>query len=163
MGFAAGGGPLPDANLGATIRGSLLLRRWQFDVAYHHWLPSVAVADDAPAVGADIALYSAVVRACPRWDLGPVELGACGGLDVGLLRVEPVGLDRGRIARSVWTAVSAGGTFAWPFAREAALTVRAEAVVPFARPEFEIRFAGLVHSVAPAGGRGIVGIEVRFP
>jgi hypothetical protein len=162
--LAAGGwGALPRVHPGVSLTVGLFGRLWWVEAGWLHWFVKRATASDAPAVGGDFQLSVAVARGCPVIPWRRLQFPICGGFDLGTLRADSAGLPAGRVDRRFWAAFTAGPGLAWEPTPVLAWRVNVEAVVPFFRPSFEIIGAGTIHEVAPAGVRGLLGLEVRFP
>jgi hypothetical protein len=160
---AAGWGALPSVYPGVSLTVGLFGRLWWVEAGWLHWFVKRATAPDAPAVGGDFQLSVGVVRGCPVIPWRRLQIPICGGFDFGVLRADSAGLPDGRVDRRFWAAFIAGPGLAWEPTPVLAWRVNVEAVVPFDHPSFEIIGAGKIHEVAPAGVRGLVGLEVRFP
>jgi hypothetical protein len=160
---AAGWGALPKVHPGVSLTVGLFGRLWWVELGWLHWFVKRATAPDAPAVGGDFQLSLGVLRGCPVIPWRTLQIPICGGFDLGVLRADSAGLPDGRVDRRFWAAFTAGPGLAWEPNPVLALRINIEAVVPFAHPSFEIIGAGTIHEVAPAGVRGLLGLEVRFP
>ncbi|MCH9686218.1 MAG: hypothetical protein K0V04_32595 [Deltaproteobacteria bacterium] len=157
-------GALPGAAGGLRLAAAWLGPRWRAELRGEYWFPRTAVAE--PGLGARVSLWSLGARGCyvPRVAAVPLEFPVCGGAGAGAMRGDPVG-DRvvaPQTSRRPWFEVDASAGLAWVPRRYLALVVQAELVVPVLRAGFRVGDVE-VHRAGVIGGRGLAGIEVRFP
>ena len=158
------GGVLPGPAGGLRLAGAVFGPRWRAELHGDYWFPRTAVAESG--IGGRISAAMGSVRGC--WVPGVARLGlefpVCGGLEAGLLRGDPVG-DRvaaPETSRQPWVAADAGVALAWAPRRFIALFVQADLVVPIVRSGFRVGEVE-VHRAGSIAGRGLVGLEARFP
>ncbi len=127
------------------------------------WLDRRAPLAQPSSAGGDVGLVTGSAGAC--WSFlrtGHVDLGPCLAFEVGRLRADGFGATSSGSGSALWSALQAGGLFAWsPISRLAAV-FRLDAAVPFARPTFVIDGLGAVYRSAPVVGRATLAVEVRF-
>ncbi len=158
------GGTLPGVAGGLRLAAAVLGRSWRAELRGDYWVPrAVRVAD---GIGARIGLWSLGAGGCgvPRLAKVPLEFPLCGGLEAGLMRGDPIGdrVAQPEISRRPWLVADASGGVAWVPRRYLALVLQAELVVPILRAGFRVGDIQ-VHRADVVSGRGLAGLEVRFP
>lgn len=157
-------GVLPAVAGGVRLTGAVLGRGWRAELRGDAWLPRTALAEDQ--LGARISLWSVGARGCgvPGVARVGLEFPLCGGVEAGAMRGDPVGdrVDGGVTVREPWVAAGASAGLAWSPRRFIALVAQAELTVPLRRAGFRVGEIEL-HRAGPVGGRGLVGLEARFP
>lgn len=93
---------------------------------------------------------------------GPLELGARGGLEVGVMSGRGVGINHPDSGRALWLAASAGAVLGVPLAGRLEAVVGLDLVVPLLRPRFVIDDLGSVHRAAAVTGRLALGLELEM-
>jgi hypothetical protein len=157
-------GVLPGLAGGVRVAAAAFGRPWRAELRGDFWFPRTATA--AEGIGARVSLWSLGARGCgvPAVARAGLELPLCAGLESGAMRGDPVG---DRIAsptpsRRFWLAADASAGVAWAPWRFLALVLQAELVVPIVRAGFRVGEME-VHRAGPVGGRGLLGLEARFP
>lgn len=134
-------GLLPRAAPGAQLAIGAAWPRLRVALAYSGWYRSRVRAPRDPSQGADLSLHAASLRLGPVRRLGPVELHAGLGLELGALRAAGFGSDINFDRSTWWAAPFAGGSITWlppALHRRAALLLLADLVVPLHRPTLSI-------------------------
>jgi hypothetical protein len=93
-----------------------------------------------------------------------VSFLVCGGIEAGALRGE--GLGTGVVHRTQvqpWVAVAASPGIVWAPVPAFGLFARADVLVSLYRPGFHFEGIETLHRAGIAAGRGVFGLEVRFP
>ncbi|MCB9715905.1 MAG: hypothetical protein H6712_18705 [Myxococcales bacterium] len=165
--WIAGGvdvGMLPAVAGGLRLAGAVLGRRWRVELRGDYWLPRTALPQ--AELGARISLWSVGTRGCgvPGVARAGLEFPLCGGIEAGAMRGDPVGdrVQGGVTGREPWLAADLGAGLSWSPWRFLAVFVRAELVVPILRAGFRVGEVE-IHRAGPVGGRGLLGLEARFP
>ncbi len=161
---ALDGGALPGLGAGLGAGLGLVRKRLRLELV-GGWRAPVRVrsVDDA-SIGARIDLFTIGARACGV--VRParrIELPLCAGLESGMVRGRGFGLEPDATARLLWLAAVASGGVTWVANDHFALFGRAELGVPLVLHEFAIARLDTIDRVAPVLGRGLFGLEVRFP
>jgi hypothetical protein len=156
-----GYGSIPGAagSLGGDI--GLLLPRVRVTASGTWWFRTGRVVDDA---NVDFGQWSVAVRGCPVFGVTPmVELMACVGVEAGQTLARTDGLAEDRRRADPWIAGLAAPTLAVVPTRWLAIRAGVELVVPVIRSVYEVRGFGEVFQATPAGVRGLIALETRFP
>jgi hypothetical protein len=155
------GGVHPSAGAGVLIGGALLWRYLRLEGLAGYWFERGVKLKAQPSSGAEVSLIAAGGRACPTlpW---VVEASVCLGVDLGQLRVDPIELPGERSGRDFWAAAVLGAALAWEPVEALAIRASAEGFWSVVRPSYAVAGAGELHRPARFGGRGLLGIEVRF-
>lgn len=93
---------------------------------------------------------------------GRLELSPCAAIELGRLHAAGFGVTTPGEGNVLWSAARLGARFAWWPMSRAAIVLRAEAAVPFARPTFVLEGLGTVHRPGPVAGRLGGELEMRF-
>ena len=162
--FGVDGNILPGAGVGlgtaALLRGS---GPWRVQVRGTYWMPRTVRVDDADA-GARVWAAGGGVDGC--WEPGRAAVFGlvCGGVEFGALGGSGFGTGiETRRATQLWSAATLGGGVGWSMTRVLALVLEAQLLVSLRRPAFHLDGLGPVHRAGSVGGRGFLGLEVRFP
>ncbi|MGD8863775.1 MAG: hypothetical protein PVI30_27425 [Myxococcales bacterium] len=164
--LAVGWQPMPVATPGAWLRGALRLgRSVRIELAAGYFLPvSTAARElDARARFSRLATDASLCLLSPAGDL---SLGACAGLQAGMVRGEGQAFTDGQTDSVIdLTATAALSGFA-PLGGGHALSARVGPTVPIVRPRFFARDDGdtlrLVYRTETIGIAGSLGWELRF-
>jgi hypothetical protein len=120
---------------------------------------------DHPGQGGTFTLATGGARGCATRLFGPVEIGPCLGAEMDFMRGSGTAQIPGE-GRGHWSALDGSALASWNPARRFGLNVRADGVLPLARPSFVISQqsgAGDIFVHRPAMTfRAAVGIEARF-
>lgn len=154
-------GPLPSFGPGVGGHVAALWPRLRLELGLVHWFSQHGSAE-AGARG-EVRLMQIDVAACGRLGFATVEFPLCAGLELGSLHGEGVGLDAPREDRILWAAALVHGRVSWSPIRRFAVYWQPVLVVPFAPYRFRVNGDELVHEVAAAGFRGVLGLELRLP
>lgn len=148
-------------------RAGLSRRRLRAEIAWRHTLPTTAVYDDRPGLGARVYGWAASARLCFAPSIGPVELPLCAGGAVGRTRANGQGTDADRVVRGLRAAALASAGLRWRFARRFVLTGTVDAELPVVRAAYHIQeFRDPTRDVHVEPAVGVipsVGLEVEFP
>jgi hypothetical protein len=168
FGMRVGGGidvgVLPGPAGGLRLAGAAFGRLWRAELRGDFWFPRTTIVQDG--IGGRIGLWSLGARGCAVPEVARVglEFPLCAGIEAGAMRGDPVG---DRVASPApssqpWSAIDASAGLAWAPRRFIALVVQAELVVPTVRAGFRVGDVA-VHRAGQVAGRGLIGIEARFP
>lgn len=153
--------PTPTVGFGAAL--SLFVGRYRLEAGISFLPTRTFPFPDLGSASGDIDLTLAHVGACAAFfQRRPFELGPCVSFEAGRIQSSSAGVSSPGQGAAAWLAVSAGGRFAWTFARPAALVVGLGAAVPVVHPELVVSGLGAVHRASPVLGRAELGVEVRF-
>lgn len=158
-------GVLPGVAGGLRVATAAFGRAWRAELRGDFWFPRTATVADG--IGARVSLWSLGARGCGVLGVARVglEFPLCAGLESGAMRGDPRG---DRIAtptpsRRFWLAADGSAGIAWAPWRFLALVLQAELVVPLVRTGFRVGEELEVHRAGPVAGRGMLGVEARFP
>jgi hypothetical protein len=106
----------------------------------------------------DVSIISAGGRICPTlpW---LIEASLCVGVELGQLRADP---EEAPARRRFWGAGIGAIGLAWSPVELVAVRASGELVLSVFRPSYPVNAAGETDRPSLFGGRGIVGIELRF-
>ncbi|MBX7077663.1 MAG: hypothetical protein K1X88_00665 [Nannocystaceae bacterium] len=157
------GGALPgatgyfEADIGARGRG------WRVGLLGGTRLQTEQRASLDPKAGAKLSLWNVGVRACgvPSWRV--LELPLCLGADAGQLRAQGFGYQGARSLTRPWAAIAIAPGLLWRVHPRVAIGVRVELDVPLRRTQLVIEHLEALPRVGPVAGRGLLGLEGRFP
>ncbi len=124
--------------------------------------PRTGEAELDTSAGGDLWLIAGALAIGLARDLGPLELGTRGGLEVGAMSGRGVGINHPDSGRALWLAASAGAAVRIPLAARLAAAAAVDLVVPLRRARFVIDDLGSVHRAAPVTGRLALGLELSF-
>jgi hypothetical protein len=156
-----GYGALPGAtgSLGGDV--GLLLPRVRVTASASWWFRTRLAVQDATV---EFGQWSAALRGCPVFDVAPrLELLACVGVEAGQTLVRTDGLREDRRRADPWVAGLVAPMLAVVPTRWLAIRAGPELVVPVTRSVYEVRGYGAVFQPTPAGVRGLIAVETRFP
>lgn len=163
-GAMVGFGVLPGTAKGAWVGGALEPRRlFPFELEGRFWLDEKVTKD-----GISVAFTRTTFRVlgCPLdVGIGTFRLGACAGLDAGVLTAIGNNADTGIYdERRVILDANLRGRVDWFFVPRVSLRVSAALAVPFIRDSFTYKPADkLAFQLSPAGGDVGLGIAVYVP
>jgi hypothetical protein len=100
---------------------------------------------------------------CWLGELGPFELGPCGGADAGVAYGEGFGVSEPTRGELGFAAVRAGAIVSFPIDAHFALELGGAAVARIGGAAFVLDGIGAVHEPAAFGARLDAGVAVRFP
>ncbi|MCY0994603.1 hypothetical protein OV203_46190 [Nannocystis sp. ILAH1] len=162
IGAAAGIGPSQRFAAGLSGTFTLLWPRARLDLRGSGWFRSPLQHPEHPGVGAALRLAAGAVRGCPRLVRRALALELCGGLELGQLQAQGVGLVQNETTRNLWAAGLLAPGLQWRPLPWLALGLEVEAVVAFTRRRYATRDGGVFYSVPPVGVRLGGGIAVQF-
>lgn len=157
------GGALPRLGGGVAALVGAQRRRLRGELLGTYRFATRRAAPADPRVGGAFSQWTVGLRGCGVLRPGPLELPLCLGADGGQTIGQGTGLRSSRTTLQPWIAAVAATGLAWPVRPWLALTLRASLVVPILRQDFAITGLGNVHRVGPVAGRGLVGLELRWP
>jgi hypothetical protein len=161
--FALDFGPLPRLGIGGGFTTTVLGRGWRAEAGMVALAPRDAASDIVSSATASIGLIAGRARGCGVLGRSLVEFPLCGGVEIGALRGEGAGTTvNARSRRALWSAAVLGPAIAVVPRRFIAIVAGVEAVVPFARPAFDLGDE-TVHRARVAGVRAGLAVEIRVP
>lgn len=153
LGAAAGLGPTARFAGGLSGGLSLLWPRARLDLRGSGWFPSPVRLPDRPDIGVDLRLAAGAVRGCARLLRGSLALAACGGLELGALLAEGVGLQQNLRSRGLWAAGLLALGLQWRPLQWFALGLEVEGLVAITRRRYATGDGGPFYTVPPLGLR----------
>jgi len=160
--LASDAGALPSPALGVTVQLAILTPRLRVEITGTSWLDQRATLPSRASTGGDFSFISGAAMACPMLMRGLVELGLCGGLELGRMSATGFGVDHPTEDAIPWAAARASGLLLWPVSELFALRLEAGAAIPFTRPRWVLEQVGLVDQPGPISARSQLGAEIRF-
>ncbi len=109
------------------------------------------------------AMATGSLRACYELGRASFTLGPCAAGELDRVTAGGSGAIASASGSTGWMAVGAGGIAAWHLAPWVALTARAEATAPLARPRFLVDGSEAAYRVPVASLRVAVGFELTIP
>lgn len=155
-------GALPGVTGVVGLAGALLWRRARLELHGNYLAPRTAARTEG-SLRAFVA--AAGVQGCGRPGRGRLEVPLCGGLELGAMRGEPVGVPAPQGRTGLWLAGVATVGLAVRLHPRWSLWTAVQAVVRVAWPRFELRDPGppvRLFEPAPVSGRLVAGVEFRF-
>lgn len=163
IGGAVGYGALPVVTPEVMFGLGLLGKRFRVDLGVAYVVPRQIRSRDESSVSALVQTTYASLRGCPRFGPPKLDVLPCVAIEAGAIRVQGHGVVDSRTVRAPWLAVALGPGIAWSPVPLVALWTRAELVVPWLYPRFEVEGLGLMTRIRPVHGRFALGVELRFP
>ncbi|MCA9688183.1 MAG: hypothetical protein KC636_01145 [Myxococcales bacterium] len=158
LGLAA----LPSLDAGGGLTLALLGRRLRIELTGAAWAPATLEHPTLPVSGT-LRFWSGGVRAGAFARVGAVELHLHGLVEVGALTASATPLANAVRQTAAWLGIGLAAGLAWPVHRVIALWIGAEGFGVPVRPRFTIGNLGEFYEARPAGFRGVLGVEARFP
>ena len=166
-------GTLPRVSDGIAASLALTFDSLRFEAFGSHLFAQAAhLAPPSSSVGSNVDLWAGGLRGCYLPSGGTLAIGACAGLEVGLLDGNGFGSLRSPYQTftpssggSFWIAPVAGGRLAWRIAPYFSLVIDLGFAIPLHRDVFEIgidRAPSALHQASPVVARGAAGPELRF-
>jgi hypothetical protein len=152
-GIAAQVGMLPHAMVGPVLEVGLRFDALRLAIRGTLVPWAEARVPERPSAGGTFLAGWAELRGCAAADLAPVELAACGALELGAVTARGFGVSRPGSGESVWVAFGLAGVAAIEVSAGVWLRLEIGGSVPFARPVFTLLEVGTVHRSAPVVGR----------
>lgn len=147
---------LPRPAYGLGIAGALEMGANRVELRATAWLPRSVLVSPAPVI--DVMLLAGAARYCRRLvafagSMG--EVGACAGLELGVLRAASADPLWTKVGLAWWAAPEVGLAAAFRPVRWMALAIEADGLVPLAREQF-VFGAVEVHRAGPIDGRALL-------
>jgi hypothetical protein len=158
-------GTLPGVAFAVGGAAALTLGPVRLELGAGVWPDRAATLAQRPTAGGNVSLVAGSAGLC--YGLlrpGPFDLAPCAAFELGRLHAAGFGVSSPGEGSALWTAVKAGGLFAWAPVQRFAVLVRLDAAVPTARPSFVLEgvASGAVYRPGPVAGRASLGAEIRF-
>jgi hypothetical protein len=112
--------------------------------------------------GGEFSLLLGGLLGCGHWGIARFALSTCGGIELGALRAEGIGLDRPRNVSGFWRAARLEAGVGYDVVPRLSLVARVGACVPWGRPEFTVEERDRVYRVAPVTVRALLGLAWRL-
>jgi hypothetical protein len=126
-------------------------------------VPTSSAPVDGPAdARVDFTLGTLDLRGCPRLLSGSLQVLGCMGLRAHLIRARASGVTASQTRTTTLLGATAGLLASWSLHRAWALELGVDAVVPLARPYFDIENLGTAYRPAAIGAAGSMGLAARF-
>lgn len=159
----ADAGSLPGVSFAAGGAAGLSIGAVRIELGAGAWPARAAPIAARPTAGGDVSLIAGSAGACYDFlDRDGFSLGPCAAVELGRLHAAGYGVTTPGDGSALWSAGKAGAWLAWAPARRFAISLKLDAVVPFARPSFVLENVGPVHRAGAVVGRAGGGVEVRF-
>ncbi|WP_143141264.1 hypothetical protein [Nannocystis exedens] len=158
-------GMLP-VGAGLAAGAGLAWPRARLTLGYARWFTSEVRRGGERPYGAEFSVHAGQLRGGPVLRAGPLELPLHAGIELGALQAAGSGGEPNYEATVLWGAALVGAGLAWaPRALRGffALGLQAEAAIALRRPQFVFEGDAEVLRVGPAGFRGFLQVEARFP
>lgn len=156
-------GAQPSLTWGATLVLGLSVRAFRAELSATYFGPQRASARPGDASqGGDFSLAAGAVRGCLGAPLGPVDLGGCAGVELGVQSGAAFGVSRPARGDALWLALPVVATLRRSISRRFGVHVEAGASIPLLRRQFAIEGVGAVFRPAPVTVRASLGAEVTF-
>jgi hypothetical protein len=166
--FAALGGDLgtlPRPAWGVTLGAALFLSsafRLEAYGSYWPWQQAESSSPSSPGSGGEVFLADGGARACWLPWHANLELGACAGLESGLLHGQGENIAHPRSQDSLWLATTGLARLTWRTGANFALFLDASLAIPIIpRDEFQLDNS-TIHQAGFVEGRASLGPELRF-
>ncbi|MCA9695194.1 MAG: hypothetical protein KC636_36785, partial [Myxococcales bacterium] len=159
---AVGLAALPDLDGGGGLVLALFARPFRVELGASAWALGQYVHPTAD-VASSLRFWSGSLRAGPSARLGPIELHVLGHFEVGALIVSAAPLENASRQTAAWIALGLAPSLAWAPHRNVALWLGVEGFGVLLRPRYTIGALGDYYVARPAGVRGVLGVEARFP
>jgi hypothetical protein len=160
-------GALPQLAPGGEVALATRIWRLRFEAAGSYWA-SQTTAPSGSNESATFSLVSTDVRAGYVFSVGPLDLAPSLVAEADFITGSAKGLTTTPLPTSTtWVALGGGGWVFWGLTREIALRFGLEAVIPVARPSFEVTHGtsgngSPLFEPAAVGGKGTIGLALRF-
>ena len=153
-------GSLPGASVGLELSGWIRMRGVRLVAS------GVLLAPREKRLsaggGGDFQLALGALEVCAPRAWRRSTLIACGGIELGYLWAEGIGVTYPRQGGAVWEAARADVGLSIPLAARLAVVVRAGAAAPLSRPRFALEGTTPLHRPGRVAGRGAVAFELGF-
>jgi len=165
-------GSLPSLSDGIAVGVAVTFDALRLEAFGAYLLPQPAYAGSLPSIGSNIDLVVGGLRGCFLPPRRVLELGACGGLEIGQLQGSGFGSLSGpyqtftpQSQGGLWVAPVVGGRLAWRIAPYFSLVIDLGVAIPIERDVFNISIpgaSGALHQASSVVARGGAGPELRF-
>ncbi len=152
-------GSLPQATLGPSLALGLSIGAWRLEVEANYALAQRTVGSSR---GGEFDLFFGGVVACRLVHLAVMEIGGCGGFELGSLRGLAFGVSQPTTGSGVWLGARFGAMLRVPLGTRWGLAAELGGAVPLLRPRFVIENVGPVFQTDPIALRGAAGVEVYY-
>jgi hypothetical protein len=159
LGVGVDAGITPDPLFAGIIEGRRSWSRLAIDVA-------VLLGRDSTTSNGSTATFTwltARPAACMRFPSDRIELGACGHIELGLVRAAGMEIVNGRDLNRLWLATGVSGNVRYPVTSRGFGQLQIGASVPLTRDRYRFNPGIVIHETAPVTGWLVVGLGVRFP
>lgn len=155
-------GAVPGTSGGLELAIGLGVRRVRGEIAGSWWAPRRLRNDVAPLT---VQLGTIAPRVCATVPQRKVDVVACGGVELGVMRTRTPGLG---VRQPLWLGFVAEAGIRAPLTPRLSLWASAMATIPVVFPEFRLEDTQTpprtrrVYQPPGAGVRGLLGLEVRL-
>lgn len=163
VGAGISGGDLPGVGALVRLTAALVWPKARLELEASYGPVRKARYDDRQDRGVDLQLATATLRGCPVWRTRRVEFPLCGGVEVGAMYGRGVGYALTSEGRLLFASLQLTPMVLFAPHPRVALGVALEGAVHVARPRFVVEGVGEVYRAAPASGRALGVVELRFP
>jgi hypothetical protein len=153
-------GLLPGPPIAPALSVALRRAPWVIALTGAVW-PERDGALDATRGGRFTGVFAALSGEY-QWSSGAFRAGPYGALEGGVVFARGYGVSGPSRASEPWVAVGFGAAGEWAIGSVFALTARAGATVPLARPLYVLEGVGAVFQGAPVTGRFEIGAAAYF-
>jgi hypothetical protein len=157
------GGALPRAAVVFEGAVGAFGRGWRTELTGAYRLQSTATAPADRDAGGHFSLWAIGLRACGVPAKQRLDFPLCLAAEAGQTIADGFGFDGALTARRPWAALAFVPGLAWAIRPNIALVVQAALGVPLVRTVTRIENLDRVHVIGPVYGRGLIGLEGRFP
>jgi hypothetical protein len=142
-------------------------RGWRFRaLAGLSFFPSAQSSTDFGRPAGDFWLLDLSTRGCLTFLLDRFELGPCAGAALAVMDGTAMNTGSFQYPTQLWLSLMGGAAIAWRVSQTAAVFARGEVVVPTTRRSWNTPSSGdgvmEGYEIPSYGGRGALGIELRF-
>ncbi len=155
-------GLLPQPGFGFALSTAVERGIARGELGVRYLFPERARYAHPEGVGVDVGLRAGVVRGCLLPRIGKARLGTCGGIELGVMRGEGVGVAETRVSKQAWLAFELGPVLKVPVHGPIALWAQAGALLQLTRVTYHIRNLPKVLSSDRAAFQASLGLEARL-
>jgi len=161
--MAGGGvGPTPGLVPELSAAGWLRASALRFELGARYGLPTTARYDSEPAIGGRFDLFAASARACYSLGWTNIELPACAGAELGLIRGRGFGVEPAFGAQRPWAALLVLQAVRWPRAEMLSVWGELGVSASLLQPGFSVRNLGRLFRAEPWALRAAIGAELKI-
>lgn len=154
-------GQTPGAGFGAELTGAVSLDWLRFQAGAGLWPATSASVEGGGSV--EVWLWTAHLAVGPSAPLTPgLQAQLLGGLELGRLRADPVGLRNPNGVGDPWTALRLAPGLVYTPGGMVSFGLLLHAVVPLERPRYRVPPQGLIFRPDPLVVRLNLGVELTF-